>query len=119
MIFLKISKSKITMDIKLLSAHLKFLDAHVGICLLDYAKSKNSVDEDTYKRIKLNLLLRTKRYAETLALLDQLKASVPEATYNKLSAQLTQKQAEVTQQIEGLKESSEEMLKLIVTEYGS
>lgn len=107
------------MNNQLLSSILKFVDAHVAICLLDFAKQKKSVDEQSYGKFKLNLLLRTKRHAETLVCLEGMKASVAENVYTRLVGQLKQKEQETKQQLESLKESVKEMTDLIIKDYGS
>lgn len=107
------------MNTSLLNSILSFLDPHVAICLLNNAKSNSKLDASLYNRLMLNLLLRTKKYAETKTFLTTLKSDIPQATFDSLTSKLDQRQTDLTTQLDSLKVSVEEMKAQIVKDFGS
>ena len=104
------TKSKKTkMNSNLLNSILKFLDPHVAICLLDYAKGKNIIEAKLHSKYMLNLLLRTKRFSKAKELVTALKSEIPAAVFDRLVGQLETKQPEMDATLAELKPSVDEM----------
>lgn len=107
------------MNTTLLNSILSFLDPHVAICLLENANEQSRLDKSLYNRLMLNLLLRTKKYSRTRDFLNNLKADIPDATFNSLNERLTQRESELTTQLESLKVSVDEMKAEIIRVFES